>query len=351
MNKSKKTLNKLSASQKELFIKKISQAAKILIVTHQNPDGDAIGSSLGLYHALKEAGKDSYVIVPNDFPAFLKWMPASEKILVYEKNKESVKTLFKDKPLVFFLDFNELSRTGKLKRLIEESSVFSILIDHHPDPANFSDVIISDIQVSSTAEMIYGFVEEVLGSQSVSKASAESIYTGIMTDTGSFSYNSSNPETYKVLSALLTRGIDKDLIYSQVYDNFSEDRMKLLGYCLDQKMVVLQEYQTAYISLTNEEKKKYSFQPGDSEGFVNYPLSVSGIHCSVFFMENGKKVKISFRSRGKFPVNALASRYFQGGGHKNAAGGESDLPLDKTILRFKEILPEFIEDFNHGKVQ
>ena len=350
MIKSKKTLNKLSASQKELLTKKISQAGRILIVTHQNPDGDAIGSSMGLFHALKETGKDSYVIVPNDFPSFLKWMPASDQILVYEKNKELVQDLFKDNPLVFFLDFNELSRTGKLKNLIEGSPIFSILIDHHPDPVNFSDIILSDTNMSSTAEMIYRFVEELLGRESINQSSAECIFAGIMTDTGSFSYNSSNPETYAVLSALLTFGIDKDSIYSLVYDNFSEDRMKLLGYCLDQKMIVMKEYQTAYISLTNEEKKKYNFQAGDSEGFVNYPLSVSGINCSVFFMENGKKVKISFRSKGDFPVNTLASKYFQGGGHKNASGGESDLPIEKAIEHFKEILPGFIEEFNHGKL-
>jgi bifunctional oligoribonuclease and PAP phosphatase NrnA len=350
MIKIKKTLQLISAEHKDLLTSNIRDAKKILIITHQNPDGDAIGSSLGLFHALKNYGVNPVVVVPNDFPAFLKWMPASEEILVYERQKEAIKSILEENPFIFYLDFNDINRIGKMKDAVEKSNGFGILVDHHPYPENFANIIISDITASSTAELVFKLVQKVFGNKVIDKSVAECLYAGIMTDTGSFSYNSSRPETYEILSQLLSYGIDKDSIYSMVYDNFSADRMKLLGYCLDQKMVVLPEFGTAYISLTNEEKKSYNFQPGDSEGFVNYPLSVSGIFFSAFFMENGKKVKISFRSKGDFPVNHFASRYFEGGGHRNAAGGESDLPLDKTIERFVGLLKIYYEDFKNGKI-
>lgn len=350
MIKIKKTLQLISEELKDLLTSNIRDAKRILIITHQNPDGDAIGSSLGLFHALINHGVNPVVVVPNDFPSFLKWMPGSDRILVYERQKETVKSILDENPFIFYLDFNDISRIGKMKDAVEKSRGFGILVDHHPYPENFANVVISDISVSSTAELVFKMVKEVFGNRAIDKSVAECLYAGIMTDTGSFSYNSSRPETYEILSQLLSYGIDKDSIYSMVYDNFSADRMKLLGYCLDQKMMVLPEFGTAYISLTNEEKKKYNFQPGDSEGFVNYPLSVSGIFFSAFFMENGKKVKISFRSKGDFPVNHFASRYFEGGGHKNAAGGESDLPLDKTIERFVGLLKIYFEDFKNGKI-
>lgn len=350
MNKIKKTLQLISDHNKDLLTRNIRSAKHILIITHQNPDGDAIGSSLGLFHALKNFGLNPLVVVPNDFPAFLKWMPGSDTILVYERQKEVIKTILAENPFIFYLDFNDITRIGKMQNSIEKSNGFGVLVDHHPYPEGFANIVISDISVSSTAELVFKLVQEVFGSQFINKSVAECLYTGIMTDTGSFSYNSSRPETYEILSQLLSHGIDKDSIYSMVYDNFSADRLKLLGYCLDQKMVVLSEFGAAYISLTNEEKKKYNFQPGDSEGFVNYPLSVGGVFFSAFFMENGKRVKISFRSKGNFPVNHFASKYFQGGGHRNAAGGESDLPLDKTIERFVELIKVYFEDFNNGKI-
>lgn len=350
MNKIKKTLQLISDHNKDLLTSNIRRAKHILIITHQNPDGDAIGSSLGLFHALKNFGVEPVVVVPNDFPAFLKWMPASDKILVYERQKEVIKNILAESPFIFFLDFNDITRIGKMKDDVEKTNGFSILVDHHPYPENFANIVISDVSVSSTAELVFKLVQEVLGNQFINKSVAECLYAGIMTDTGSFSYNSSRPETYEILSKLLSHGVDKDLIYSMVYDNFSADRLKLLGYCLDQKMVVLPEFGAAYISLTNEEKKKYNFQPGDSEGFVNYPLTVSGVFFSAFFMENGKRVKISFRSKGNFPVNHFASKYFHGGGHRNAAGGESDLPLDQTIERFVELIKVYFEDFKNGKI-
>ncbi len=343
-------MTKISEYSQELLTERIRKTENFLIITHQNPDGDAIGSSLGLFHALKNIGKEAKIIVPNDFPAFLKWMPASEKIIVYERNKTLVNKLFLEKPFIFYLDLNEFSRVGKLQELLVKSEGFSLLIDHHPDPGKFTDIVMSDISVSSTSELVFNFIKEFIGLETIDKQAAECLYAGIMTDTGSFSFNSSNPETYGIVSVLLSLGIDKDFIYNKVYDNFSKDRLKLLGYCLDQKMVVLDEYDTAYISLTNSEKLNYKFQPGDSEGFVNYPLSIRNVVLSAFFMENGKKVKISFRSKGDFPVNHFAAKYFQGGGHKNASGGESHITLEKTIEKFINLLPEYIDDFKNGKI-
>jgi bifunctional oligoribonuclease and PAP phosphatase NrnA len=337
-------LDILSPHDKIFLREKIHTDSYGLILTHQNPDGDAIGSSLGLKHALDHAGISSQVVVPNDFPAFLKWIPGSHEILVYERHKKSILDLIERAIFIFFLDFNDISRIPRLEKQISDSRAFKILIDHHPDPGDFADLVISDISVSSTAELVYLFIKQVFGRKYIDRIVAECLYTGIMTDTGSFSFNSSNPSTFEVLSEILSFGIDKDQIYSNVYDNFSEQRMKLLGYCLDKKMVVLPDFQSAYITLTNEEKKNYSFQPGDSEGFVNYPLSVKGIYFSTFFMENGQKVKISFRSKGNIPVNLFASRYFGGGGHKNAAGGESELSMEKTIERFTSLLPVFFDD-------
>ncbi len=337
------------SDQKDLLTGKIGKSESFAIITHINPDGDAIGSSLGLHHALCNRGAKSKVIVPNDFPAFLKWMPASDEILVYERRRSEIEDWFSHVEVVFFLDFNDLERLGRLKKVIDNKKVFSVLIDHHPDPENFADILLSEVSVSSTAELVYRFIQQFMGNEIIDKKVAECIYAGIMTDTGSFSFNSSRPDTYHIIAELLSKGINKDIIYSKVYDNFSEQRMKLLGYCLDKKMTVLPELGTAYICLTAEEKKNYNFQPGDSEGFVNYPLSISGIFFSVFFMENSGKVKLSFRSKGDFPVNYFASRHFQGGGHINAAGGETDLPIDKAVDRFLGLLPAYIQEYRNGK--
>lgn len=308
-----------------------------------NPDGDAIGSSMGLYHFLKSLGAHPEVIIPNKMPGFLKWIPESSIIKVFTHNTGKAKEIIRGAEIIFFLDFNSSDRTGKMKEYLSPAGAFRILIDHHPDPGVKADFVMSDINVSSTAELVYLFIEWLGRADMVSPVVAECLYTGIMTDTGCFSYNSSQPGTYRVLSKLLEQGIDKDKIYDNVYDNFSEKRIRLLGYCLDKKMVVMQEYQTAYISLTKKEKEKYSFAIGDSEGFVNYPLSIKGIKFAAFFMENEENVKLSFRSKGSFSVNEFSRKHFSGGGHHNAAGGESELSLDDTIEKFRSLLPLYFE--------
>jgi bifunctional oligoribonuclease and PAP phosphatase NrnA len=226
--------------------------------------------------------------------------------------------------------------------MITRSGAFRILIDHHPNPSDFADIIISDTLASSTAELVLRFIELAGEPGLIDNVIATCLYAGIMSDTGSFNYNSSQPETYRVLAELLKRGIDKDFIYSMVYDNYSENRMRLLGYCLLEKMVVLPEHKTAYISLSLKEKKQYNYLRGDAEGFVNYPLSIRGIVFVAFFMENDDHVKLSFRSKGGFDTNKFAQENFDGGGHINASGGESKLSLPEAINKFVSLLPHYI---------
>lgn len=325
------------------ILKTISGGKRVLIVTHMNPDGDAIGSSMGLYHFLKSLGARPEVVIPNQMPGFLKWMPESSVIKVFTHNNAKATEIIQNSEIIFFLDFNSADRTGEMKEYLSSSGAFRMLIDHHPGPDVQADFVMSDVNVSSTAELIYLFIEWLGQDDLVSPVIAECLYAGIMTDTGCFSYNSSQPETYRVLSKLLEKGIDKDKIYDNVYDNFSEKRMRLLGYCLDSKMVVMHEYKTAYISLSKEEKEKYSYAIGDSEGFVNYPLSIKGIKFAAFFMENERNIKLSFRSKGSFSVNDFSRKHFSGGGHFNAAGGESELSLEETIRKFRSLLPQYFK--------
>ncbi len=326
----------------KLIFKHIEKANSIVIVGHVNPDGDSVGSSLALYNYLKRSGKVVTVVMPNEYPDFLKWLPGSEEVIVFSKNKSAAVKIIDNANIVFLLDFNSLARAGNVEVYINNSAALKVIIDHHPGPADFADIVYSDVLSSSTAELVFRFIESTGNLQLIDNISATCLYTGIMSDTGSFSFNSSQPETYRVLSELLKKGIDKDYIYSMVYDNFSESRLRLLGYCLDRKMVVLPVYKTAYISLSLDEKKQYNYIRGDSEGFVNYPLSISGVDFVAFFIENNDHVKISFRSKGKFNTNVFAQKHFDGGGHVNASGGESKLSLFDTINKFVSLLPEYI---------
>ena len=324
--------------------KLLENVKKIVIITHFNPDGDAIGSSLALYHYLAGKNFDVSVITPNSAPHFLHWLPGSNTINVFEDNSDFSKSLINEAELIFFLDFNVLDRTQGMEKHLRNIPAKKILIDHHPDPENFADVIISSTGVSSTSELLYEFLTSLKEGFDINREIAECLYTGIMTDTGSFSYNSSSPETYYIVSKLIEYGIDKDKIYWQVYDNYSVDRMKLLGYCLNQKLKVLPDHAAAYISITKKELDKYNYKPGDSEGFVNYPLSIKGIVFSVIFIEHEEHIKISFRSKGEFYANHFAMKHFNGGGHRNAAGGYSDKPLNETLKMFEKELQEYKED-------
>jgi phosphoesterase RecJ-like protein len=322
----------------------------IVIITHYNPDGDAIGSSLGLYHYLKNENYNVSIVIPNSSPGFLHWLPGNENIFVFEDNQDKCKGLIEGSELIVYLDFNVLDRTQGMEDFLNSLTTNKILIDHHPDPESFADVIISTINVSSTSELLYEFILSIGSEEKIDKSIAECLYTGIMTDTGSFSYNSSSPDTYYIVSRLIEKGIDKDKIYWNVYDNYSADRMRLLGYCLNQKLKVLPEYATAYISISKEELKRFNYQPGDSEGFVNYPLSIKGIVFSVIFIEHESYIKISLRSKGKFYANKFSSEHFNGGGHRNAAGGYSEKPLKETLEAFENALKDYRDELLNSKL-
>lgn len=322
---------------------KIDNASDVLITTHVNADGDAIGSTLALAFILKKLSKRVMIITPNDFPGFLQWMPGQELINVDFKNPGKTKDWAEKADLIFAVDYNDPKRLKKAEEIILKSQAFKVLIDHHPFPVKFANLAISVTKVGSTAELLYYLICDLGFSHLIDKDIATCLYTGIMTDTGCFSYSCSYPEVFNVTAELLKYGIDKDQIYSNVYDNFTDSRMKLMGYCLYEKMVVLPEFNTAYISITEEELKKFNHLPGDTEGFVNLPFSIKGIRFTALFLEKKEFIKISFRSRGNFNVNEFSSRYFNGGGHKNAAGGEMRQSMENTLKHFRELMPEFRE--------
>ena len=328
-------------------LKKVLTAPfRVTLLTHINPDGDAIGSMLGLYWFLVKKGCHVSMAVPNDFPQFLKWMEGTDRILLYTEQEQKIREELEQADLVFCLDFNEPGRLGPLQHVFEKVETTRILVDHHPNPTCTADHVLSFQEVSSTAELVYQLIEGLGDVELIDTLIATCLYVGIMTDTGCFSFNSSLPRTFEIVGELLLRGIDKDHIFSLVYDNYSEDRMRLLGYSLEQKLVVLPEHRTAYIALTRDELNRFNHATGDTEGFVNYPFSVAGIRISVLFIEKEDHVKISFRSKGDFPINALAAKFFNGGGHENAAGGESYESLSETVKQFEDLIVQYSHEIN-----
>ncbi|MDR3218399.1 MAG: bifunctional oligoribonuclease/PAP phosphatase NrnA [Dysgonamonadaceae bacterium] len=335
-------LNKIIAEESIQKAKKMTDKYdKIVIVTHISPDGDAIGSSLALYHFLLESGKMANVIVPNEFPGFLQWMDGAADIIIEEKSPEITKETIEAAELIFCLDFNTLKRIGRLEDMVKNSSAKKILIDHHPYPEKFCDVTISHPEISSTSELIFRFICRMGRYEDVNKSCAECIYTGMMTDTGAFTYNSNNPAIYYIISELLTKGIDKDAIYSKVYNNYLKDRIRLEGFMLYRKMKLYEAYKTALMTLSLEEHLKFNPQKGDTEGFVNIPLSIDKIVFSAFLREEKDLVRISLRSRGNFPSNQFAKEIFNGGGHLNASGGEFQGSLEEAVKLFEEALPRY----------
>lgn len=318
----------------------IHKHQRITIITHVNPDGDAIGSALGMYLFLKNQGKTVRVMTPNDYPAFLKWLPGSNDMLIHERHGKNAEEAIKTAELLFCLDFNAANRMDTLWEVFAQTHVPKVLIDHHPMPENFTDYIISTTEVSSTAELLFRFLHAT-GPEYISKPVAESLFTGILTDTGSFSYNASNPGTYEVVSQLINYGINKDEINALIYDNYSVERMRLMGYCLHEKMEVFPEFHTAFIPLSRKDMDRFNFRTGDSEGFVNLPLSINGIIFSALFTERKQITKASFRSKGSFSVNQFARDYFSGGGHLNASGGQTSMSIQETMEYFRSLLPRY----------
>lgn len=321
----------------------IKTSNNIVIVTHWSPDGDAMGSSLGLYNYLLKLKKKVTVIVPNEYPEFLKWMPGDGKVLNHQTDPAKAETVVQKADAIFTLDFNSYKRIEKLGEVIAASSAVKALIDHHQQPDKFAKVVYHDVKCCSTCEMVYNLIAGLGHKKLIDKKIAACLYTGIMTDTGSFRFPSVSSGTHLVIADLIKCGAVPSQIHEAIYDTYAYNRLKLIGYSILQKMMVLQGKNIAYISLSEEELRQFDYQKGDTEGLVNYPLTMKGIKFSAYFAEMDGKVKISFRSKGKFDVNQFARTHFGGGGHINAAGGKSDLSLNDTIAKFLEIVnqPDF----------
>ncbi len=326
----------------------ISSSSRVAILTHSNPDGDAIGSSLAMALALSQRGIDAQVIIPDGLPDFLRWLPGIERSTTFAYKKEKAIEIMEGADLIFCLDFNAPKRVGPVEEYLTKSKARKVLIDHHQDPRQFTDMAITETWRGSVGEMIYLLLKELFEEQVLNKEIATCLYVAIMTDTGNFSYASSYPEIFHIVGDLMKYDLDKDMIFSQVYDAFTEDRLRLQGYCMQEKMVVIPEYFTAYISLSDEELKKFNHRKGDTEGFVNIPFAIKGIRFTALFVEKKDRIKVSFRSRGIFPVNQIAAEHYHGGGHVNAAGGDSFVSMDDTLSTFESLLSRYAKMLKDG---
>lgn len=319
------------------------KAEKVVIVSHVSPDGDAIGSSLGLYHFLVSLDKTVHVIVPNAFPDFLKWMPGAKDIIQYNRYKEFADKLINEADVICCLDFNVLSRIDEMEEAVKNSPARKLMVDHHLYPGDFARIVISHPDISSTSELVFRLICQLGNFSDISKEGAECIYTGMMTDTGAFTYNSNDREIYLIIGELLTKGIDKDEIYRKVYNTCSEGRLRLKGFVLYEKMQVFPQFRSALIALTREEQKMFQYMKGDTEGLVNLPLAIKDVCFSVFLREDTEKdmIKVSLRSVGSFPCNEVATEFFNGGGHLNASGGEFYGSMEDAVELFKRALVKY----------
>jgi|SRR6185436_7525396 len=321
----------------------LSVPKKITIIPHAKPDGDAMGSSLGLYNYFIQKKHEVKVVSPTDYPDFLTWMKGNNNVIIHNNKSTNAADAIKDADIIFCLDFNAPDRVEKLEQDLIRSKAKKIMIDHHLSPANFCDFTFAFPESCATCEIIYHFIFQLDGKKYFNKAIAECLYAGIMTDTGSFRFPSMTADTHRVVAALIEAGVENSKVHELIFDNFSEDRLHFLGFCLKDRLVVLNEFNTAYISITKEEMNKYNHLAGDTEGIVNYGLGIKGIRFSAFFSEKDDLVKISFRSRGDFSAKEIAAEHFDGGGHKNAAGGKSETSLEETVGKFISLLPQYKE--------
>jgi len=326
----------------------LSSPKKIVITTHRGPDGDAMGSSLGLMHLLKQFRHNVYVITPNSYADFLHWMPGNEDVIVFEDNEEEANQITENADLIFLLDFSHISRIADFADTVSNSNATKILIDHHQDPdMEIADIIFSDTTACSTAQLLYEVIDAMDLTNHINKEIAECLYVGIMTDTGSFKYSSTTAKTHHIIAELIATGAENAKIHDLIYDNSSANRMKLLGYCLNKKLLLYPENNSAVISLTAEELEQFNFKKGDTEGVVNYALAIKGIVFAVFIAEKDGMVKLSLRSKGNFKVNEIANKYFSGGGHMNASGGISEVSVNDTIKIVEKIISDNKTELNN----
>jgi len=320
----------------------LAQPQKIVITTHHKPDGDAMGSSLGLYNYLIQQGHHAQVITPTDYPQFLNWMPGNGDVIIYTDNVAKADQLIADADMIFCLDFNALGRINEMGEKVGESKAKKIMIDHHLEPQDFDDYRHWDINACATAQLIYTFIVEVLGHKELVNADVAScLYTGIMTDSASFRLPNTTSAVHRIVADLIDAGAPNARIHELVYNDSTEMRLRFLGHCLANKLQVFNEYNTALITVTADELKEFDVITGDTEGIVNYALSISNVRLAAFMVERKDKVKLSLRSKGDFPANEICKKYFSGGGHRNAAGGVSENSLEATVEQFKLILPKY----------
>ncbi len=334
----------------EAFRSLISSPKRVVIVTHFKPDADALGSSLGLAGFLIKKGHLVSVITPSNYPDFLAWMPGNDSVLALSNDKPEIEKkaqqLIQDSEIVFCLDFSSLSRINNLGEMIRKSSASKVLIDHHLEPENFADFVQWTTSSASTAGLIYELIEQLGEKNLVDQNIANCLYAGLMTDTGGFRHNNTRQQEFLIASELVRLGANPHETARQIYDTNSLERLRLTGFVLSQKLVVLPEYNTAYMTLSQEELKNFGAQTGDTEGLVNYGLSIKDVKLSVLMYDRKEEIKLSFRSLGDFSVNDMARKHFEGGGHRNASGGSSKLTLEHTLKKFLEILPEYKVQLN-----
>jgi phosphoesterase RecJ-like protein len=338
----------LDKDQLAEFNNLLTGCKNIVLTTHTNPDGDAIGSSMALFHFFKKKGYQVSAIVPNGFPAFLSWIPGSEKMQIFERNSQSVQKILDSADIVFCLDYNALNRVGSMTEILKKVKAPLVLIDHHIEPEIDSFAFIhSTVHISSTSELVYDFISQLGGLELIDKTISECLYTGIITDTGSFSFAANKSSTYRITADLIERGLVPEKIHQLIYDTFSENRLRLLGLGINNRMLIWNEMRTALIYYTAEDLVKFNEEVGDTEGVVNYPLSMEKINLSILLTEREKNIRISFRSKGGFSVNDLARRHFNGGGHLNAAGGKSFETMEKTIENIKTVLKDYTKQLDY----
>jgi bifunctional oligoribonuclease and PAP phosphatase NrnA len=322
----------------------IALAKKIVVTSHKSPDGDAVGSALGLNNLLVILGKQSVAILPDAPPDFLTWMHGANDLILYDKQTELAQKHIAEADLIFSLDYNNLSRVGKeMETSLRTTKAKFIMIDHHEQPEEFTVITFSDTHSCSTAQMVHQFIESCGWYAHVNNSVAECLYCGIMTDSGSFRFPSVTAETHRIVAKMIENGLDHARVHREVYDTNLQDRLKLIGYALNEKLEVLPESATAFISLTQEEMQRYNHRQGDTEGLVNQALSIQGVKLAAFFREGNNEIKVSFRSKGTFDVNSFARMRWRGGGHMNAAGGITQESMEAALLRFRNEVAELKE--------
>lgn len=334
----------------QVFKELLNSPKKIVIVTHHKPDADALGSSLGLWGFLKKKSHQVTVISPSDYPNFLNWMAGNDQVVIFtEGDRKKCQQLVQEAEMIFCLDFSSLHRINELGEMIGKSKAVKVLMDHHLDPEDFAQFNFWSTKAAATAELVYEMIENLEEEHLIDSGMAEALYAGIMTDTGSFKHSNTTQNVHRITAALMDRGADTHKVATLIYDSNTEDRIRFTGFALSERLVVLKEFHTAYMAISRSDLERFNSKTGDTEGLVNYALSIKGIVLAAVIIDRGEMIKISFRSTGDFPANELAQKYFQGGGHLNAAGGKSHLSLDDTVRKFVNLLPTYKSKLNSYK--